>query len=298
MFLQHSSPWPLLLSKAEPKTAADSIRLQRAMTTLAGQDPAFWFADANGRRQMFIGGMTEQYLDYAVQRFAVEATFQAPQVAYRETITRSHRLDHTYSAQFGVGHFARVTLLFEPDLAAEELVFASCLAQGALPDEYVAGVKHGILSVMALNFPANRPIIGVKATLIDAAFHPTDSSYLAFKTAGRAAFTEAIPKLGVQLLEPLMKIEVVAPENFVRLISNCLTDRRGQVQSQRRDRARVIIGAVTPLATMFKLEEELLRLSAGQAALNAHYSHYAPVPTARAPEPPPSPISAARHITR
>ena len=187
--------------------------------------------------------MGELHLDIIVDRmrreFKVEANVGAPQVAYRETITRRHEQDYTHKKQSGgSGQFARVKILFEPNSEGEEFVFDSKVVGGSVPKEYVPGVEKGIASVMSSGPFAGFPMIGVKATLIDGAYHDVDSSVLAFEIAGRACFREAAPKLGVQLLEPIMKVEVVTPEDYVGDVIGDLNSRRGQIQGTEAARHR------------------------------------------------------------
>ena len=217
----------------------------------------------------------------------------APQVAYRETITRKHEQDYTHKKQTGgTGQFARIKLIFEPNTENED--FALEIVGGAVPKEYIAGVEKGIQSVLGAGPFAGFPMIGVNATLIDGAYHNVDSSVLAFEIASRAAFREAAPKLGVQLLEPIMKVEVVTPEDYVGNVIGDLNSRRGQIQGQESRGAVVVVKAMVPLANMFKYQDSLLSRSEGRASYTASYAQYAPVPFPDDRDPPPAVAAALR----
>ncbi|RUX36763.1 elongation factor G, partial [Mesorhizobium sp. M4A.F.Ca.ET.050.02.1.1] len=201
-------PDPVIQIAIEPKTKNDQEKMGLALHRLAAEDPSFRVKTDEESGQTIIAGMGELHLDIIVDRmrreFKVEANIGAPQVAYRETITRTHEQDYTHKKQTGgTGQFARVKILFEPDQEGGDFKFESKIVGGAVPKEYVPGVEKGINSVLSSGPFAGFPMIGVKATLIDGAFHDVDSSVLAFEIAGRACFREAAPKLGVQLLEPI-----------------------------------------------------------------------------------------------
>ena len=196
-----------------------------------------------------------------------------------------HEQDYTHKKQTGgTGQFARVKIIFEPNPEGEDFVFESKIVGGAVPKEYIPGVEKGIGSVMSSGPFAGFPMIGVKATLIDGAYHDVDSSVLAFEIAGRARFREAAPKLGVQLLEPIMKVEVVTPEDYVGNVIGDLNGRRGQIQGQEARGVAVVINAMVPLANMFKYVDNLRSMSQGRAQYTMQFDHYEPVPTAVAQE--------------
>ncbi|WP_244734613.1 hypothetical protein [Mesorhizobium sp. 113-1-2] len=178
--------------------------------------------------------------------------------------------------------------MFEANAYNPDLVFASRIAGGAIPGDYVAGVEKGVRSALSQGPFAGFPMIGVKATLVDGAWHETDSSALAFEVAGRACFREAAPHLGVQLLEPIMRVEVVTPADYAGSITGELKSRRGQIRDQETRDGAVVIHATMPLATMFKLEETLWSRSNGQARLSACYARYEPVPGPDSRDPPPA----------
>jgi elongation factor G len=282
-------PDPVIQIAIEPKTKNDQEKMGLALHRLAAEDPSFRVKTDEESGQTIISGMGELHLDIIVDRmrreFKVEANVGAPQVAYRETITRKHEQDYTHKKQTGgTGQFARVKIVFEPDPESTEFQFESKIVGGAVPKEYIPGVEKGINSVMSSGPFAGFPMIGVKATLIDGAFHDVDSSVLAFEIAGRACFREAAPKLGVQLLEPIMKVEVVTPEDYVGNVIGDLNGRRGQIQGQETRGVAVVVNAMVPLANMFKYVDNLRSMSQGRAQYTMQFDHYEPVPTAVAQE--------------
>jgi len=282
-------PEPVIQIAIEPKTKGDQEKMGLALNRLAAEDPSFRVKTDEESGQTIIAGMGELHLDILVDRmrreFKVEANVGAPQVAYRETITRSHEQDYTHKKQTGgTGQFARVKLVFEPNAEGEDFVFESKIVGGAVPKEYIPGVEKGIRSVLSSGPFAGFPMISVKATLIDGAFHDVDSSVLAFEIAGRAALREAAPKLGVQLLEPVMKVEVVTPEDYVGSVIGDLNSRRGQIQGQEARGIAVVVNAMVPLANMFKYVDSLRSMSQGRAQYTMQFDHYEPVPTAVAQE--------------
>ncbi|AEH89045.1 elongation factor G [Mesorhizobium sp. B283B1A] len=282
-------PDPVIQIAIEPKTKNDQEKMGLALHRLAAEDPSFRVKTDEESGQTIISGMGELHLDIIVDRmrreFKVEANVGAPQVAYRETITRRFEQDYTHKKQTGgTGQFARVKVVFEPNAEGEDFVFESKIVGGAVPKEYIPGVEKGIQSVMGAGPFAGFPMIGVRATLIDGAYHDVDSSVLAFEIASRACFREAAPKLGVQLLEPIMKVEVVTPEDYVGSVIGDLNGRRGQIQGQEARGVAVVINAMVPLANMFKYVDNLRSMSQGRAAYTMQFDHYEPVPTAVAQE--------------
>jgi elongation factor G len=273
----------------EPKSKADQEKLVLALSKLANEDPSFRVATDQESGQAILKGMGELHLDIKVdilkRTYKVDANIGAPQVAYRETLTKKAEVDYTHKKQTGgTGQFARVKLVFEPNPEGEDYVFESKIVGGSVPKEYIPGVEKGIGSVMSSGPFAGFPMIGVKATLIDGAFHDVDSSVLAFEIASRAAFREAAPKLGVQLLEPIMKVEVVTPEDYVGNVIGDLNSRRGQIQGQETRGVAVVVNAMVPLANMFKYVDSLRSMSQGRAQYTMQFDHYEPVPTAVAQE--------------
>lgn len=255
-----------------------------ALNRLAAEDPSFRVKTDQESGQTIIAGMGELHLDIIVDRmrreFKVEATVGAPQVAYRETITRLTEKDYTHKKQSGgTGQFARVKIVFEPNPEGDDFKFESKIVGGSVPKEYIPGVQKGIESVLSSGPLAGFPMLGVKATLIDGAFHDVDSSVLAFEIASRACFREAAREAGAQLLEPMMKVEVVTPEDYVGDVIGDLNSRRGQIQGQEARGIAVVINANVPLANMFKYVDNLRSMSQGRAQYTMTFDHYAPVPS-------------------
>ena len=282
-------PEPVIQIAIEPKTKGDQEKMGQALYRLAAEDPSFRVKTDEESGQTIIAGMGELHLDIIVDRmrreFKVEATVGAPQVAYRETITRRTEEDYTHKKQTGgTGQFARVKIIFEPNPDGDDFVFESKIVGGSVPKEYIPGVEKGIQSVLSSGPVAGFPMLGVKATLIDGAFHDVDSSVLAFEIASRACFKEAAKKAGAQLLEPIMKVEVVTPEDYVGNVIGDLNARRGQIQGQESRGVAVVVNAMVPLANMFKYVDNLRSMSQGRAQYTMQFDHYEPVPTAVAQE--------------
>jgi elongation factor G len=277
-------PEPVIQIAIEPKTKGDQEKMGLALNRLAAEDPSFRVKSDEESGQTIIAGMGELHLDILVDRmrreFKVEAIVGAPQVAYRETITKKHEEDYTHKKQSGgTGQFARVKLVFEPNEEGEDFKFESKIVGGAVPKEYIPGVQKGIESVLSSGPLAGFPMLGVKATLMDGAYHDVDSSVLAFEIAARACFREAAKKAGAQLLEPMMKVEVVTPEDYVGDVIGDLNSRRGQIQGQESRGITIVINAHVPLANMFKYVDSLRSMSQGRAQYSMVFDHYAPVPS-------------------
>ncbi|PRX07324.1 UNVERIFIED_ORG: translation elongation factor 2 (EF-2/EF-G) [Martelella mediterranea] len=277
-------PEPVIRIAIEPKTKADQEKMGIALNRLAAEDPSFRVFSDEESGQTIIAGMGELHLDILVDRmkreFKVEANVGAPQVAYRETITQAHEEDYTHKKQSGgSGQFARVKIIFEPNPDGEDFVFESKIVGGSVPKEYIPGVQKGIESVLSSGPLAGFPMLGIKATLIDGAYHDVDSSVLAFEIASRACFREAARKAGAQLLEPVMKVEVVTPEDYVGDVIGDLNSRRGQIQGQEPRGNATVIDAQVPLANMFKYVDTLRSMSQGRAQYSMVFDHNAPVPS-------------------
>ncbi|PWL17748.1 elongation factor G [Falsochrobactrum shanghaiense] len=281
-------PDPVIEIAIEPKTKADQEKMGIALNRLAAEDPSFRVKSDEESGQTIIAGMGELHLDILVDRmkreFKVEANIGAPQVAYRETITRAAEIDYTHKKQSGgSGQFARVKIIFEPH-EGDDFIFESKIVGGAVPKEYIPGVQKGIESVMGAGPLAGFPMLGVKATLIDGAYHDVDSSVLAFEIAARAAFREGAQKAGAQLLEPIMKVEVVTPEDYVGDVIGDLNSRRGQISGTEARGIATVVNAMVPLANMFGYVNSLRSMSQGRAQYTMQFDHYEPVPTAVAQE--------------
>ncbi|MGH6761550.1 MAG: elongation factor G [Phyllobacterium sp.] len=281
-------PEPVIEIAIEPKTKADQEKMGIALNRLAAEDPSFRVKSDEESGQTIIAGMGELHLDILVDRmrreFKVEANIGAPQVAYRETITRAAEIDYTHKKQSGgSGQFARIKVIFEPH-EGDGFIFESKIVGGAVPKEYIPGVQKGIESVMGAGPLAGFPMLGVKATLIDGAYHDVDSSVLAFEIAARAAFREGAQKAGAQLLEPIMKVEVVTPEDYVGDVIGDLNSRRGQISGTEARGIATVVNANVPLANMFGYVNSLRSMSQGRAQYTMQFDHYDPVPTAVAQE--------------
>ncbi|ACO01012.1 elongation factor G [Brucella melitensis] len=281
-------PDPVIEIAIEPKTKADQEKMGIALNRLAAEDPSFRVKSDEESGQTIIAGMGELHLDILVDRmkreFKVEANVGAPQVAYRESITRAAEIDYTHKKQSGgSGQFARVKIIFEPH-DGDDFIFESKIVGGSVPKEYIPGVQKGIESVMGAGPLAGFPMLGVKATLIDGTYHDVDSSVLAFEIASRAAFREGAQKAGAQLLEPIMKVEVVTPEDYVGDVIGDLNSRRGQISGTEARGIATVVNAMVPLANMFGYVNSLRSMSQGRAQYTMQFDHYEPVPTAVAQE--------------
>jgi len=282
-------PEPVISIAIEPKTKGDQEKMGIALHRLAAEDPSFRVKSDEESGQTIISGMGELHLDILVDRmkreFNVEANIGAPQVAYRETITRVAEIDYTHKKQSGgSGQFARVKIVFEPNTESEEFEFVSKIVGGNVPKEYIPGVEKGIQSVMDNGPVAGFPMLGVKATLHDGAYHDVDSSVLAFEIAARAAFREGAQKAGAKLLEPIMKVEVVTPEDYMGDVIGDLSSRRGQVAGTETRGIDQVVTAMVPLANMFKYVDSLRSMSQGRAQYTMTFDHYDQVPQAVADE--------------
>ncbi len=282
-------PEPVIEVAVEPKTKGDQEKLSIALNRLAQEDPSFRVAVDQESGQTLIRGMGELHLDILVDRmkreFKVEANVGAPQVAYRETITKPSYVDYTHKKQTGgSGQFARVKFDLEPGDPGTGFVFESKVVGGNVPREYIPGVEKGIRSVLDNGILAGFPMLDMKVTLTDGAYHEVDSSVMAFEIASRAAFREAAQKAGPKLLEPMMKVEVVTPEDYVGGIIGDLTSRRGQVQGQEMRGNASVINAKVPLANMFGYVSTLRSMSQGRAQFTMQFDHYAKVPQTVAEE--------------
>jgi len=276
-------PEPVIEVAVEPKTKVDQEKMGLALARLAAEDPSFRVTSDYESGQTIIKGMGELHLDIIVDRmrreFKVEANVGAPQVAYRETITKPAEVDYTHKKQTGgAGQFARIKLRFEPVKPGEGYTFVNSIVGGAVPKEYIPGVEKGLLQAMDNGVIAGFPMIDYKVTLFDGAYHDVDSSVLAFEIAARAAFREGVPKADPRLLEPIMKVEVVTPEEYMGDIIGDLNSRRGQVSGMdNRGNARVV-DAFVPLASMFGYVNTLRSMSQGRAQFTMQFDHYEQVP--------------------
>ncbi len=280
-------PEPVIEIAIEPKSKADQEKLGIALSKLAAEDPSFRVSTDQESGQTILKGMGELHLDIKVdilrRTYKVDANIGAPQVAYREKLTKRIEKDYTHKKQTGgTGQFARVKIVFEPGEPGAGSSFESKIVGGAVPKEFVPGVEKGINSVMGSGVLAGFPVVDVKATLIDGAFHDVDSSVLAFEIASRAAFREALREGGSVLLEPIMKVEVTTPEDYTGSVMGDLLGRRGQVQGQDMRGNAVVINAMVPLANMFGYVNQLRSFSQGRANYTMQFDHYEQVPASEA----------------
>jgi len=282
-------PDPVIEIAVEPKTKGDQEKMGAALARLATEDPSFRVAVDHESGQTIIKGMGELHLEIIVDRmkreFKVEANVGAPQVAYRETITRTSEVDYTHKKQTGgSGQYARVKIRFEPLPAGSGYQFENDVVGGTVPKEYIPGVEKGLKGSIDNGVLAGFPVIDFKATLYDGAYHDVDSSALAFEIASRAAFKEGIQKAGPKLLEPIMRVEVVTPRDYMGDVIGDLNSRRGRITGQDQRGNAEVIGAMVPLANMFGYVNTLRSMSQGRAQYTMHFDHYEQVPQAVADE--------------
>ena len=282
-------PDPVIEVAVEPKTKSDQEKMGVALHRLAQEDPSFRVTTDFESGQTVIKGMGELHLDILVDRmrreFKVEANVGAPQVAYRETITRTSEVDYTHKKQTGgSGQFARVKMTFEPSEPGAGVVFESLVVGGNVPKEFIPGVEKGVKSASETGVIVGFPMIDIKVTLTDGASHDVDSSVMAFEIAARAAFREGVAKAAPRLLEPMMRVEAVTPDEYLGDIIGDLNSRRGNVTGMdQRGNAR-IVNAMVPLANMFGYVNTLRSMSQGRAQFSMFFDHYEQVPQAVAEE--------------
>ncbi|MBB5224650.1 elongation factor G [Amaricoccus macauensis] len=276
-------PEPVIEIAIEPKTKNDQEKMSQGLQRLAAEDPSFRVETDIESGQTIMKGMGELHLDILVDRlkreFKVEANIGAPQVAYRETISKKAEIDYTHKKQTGgSGQFARIKLVIVPTEPGEGYSFENKIVGGVVPKEYIPGVEKGIQSVMDSGPLAGFPVIDFKVQLIDGAYHDVDSSVLAFEIAARQAMRDGLKKAGAKLLEPIMKVEVVTPDEYTGSIIGDLTSRRGQVQGQDTRGNAIAIAAMVPLANMFGYINTLRSMSSGRAVFTMQFDHYDAVP--------------------
>ncbi len=277
-------PDPVIEVAVEPKTKVDHEKMGQALGRLAQEDPSFRVTTDHESGQTIIKGMGELHLEILVDRmkreFKVEANVGAPQVAYRETISNSYDVDYTHKKQSGgAGQFARVKIKFEPGDPGSGYQFINQIKGGNIPTEHIPGVEKGLIAQQQTGVIAGFPCIDFKATLYDGAYHDVDSSVLAFEIASRAAFREGIAKARPVLLEPMMKVEVVTPEEYMGDVIGDLNSRRGQVQEMSTRGNANVVDAMVPLANMFGYVNNLRSLSQGRANYTMQFDHYEEVPS-------------------
>jgi elongation factor G len=282
-------PDPVIEVAIEPKSKADQEKLGVALQKLVAEDPSFRVSTDQESGQTILKGMGELHLDIKVdilrRTYKVDASVGAPQVAYREKITREGTIDYTHKKQSGgSGQFARVKINLIPGEQGSGFVFESKIVGGSVPKEYIPGVEKGLESVLGSGVLAGFPVVDLRVELVDGAYHDVDSSALAFEIAARAALREGLRKCHSVLLEPIMKVEVVTPEDYTGSVIGDLNSRRGQIQGQDMRGNANVINAMVPLANMFGYVNNLRSMSQGRATFTMQFDHYEQVPTAVAAE--------------
>jgi elongation factor G len=276
-------PAPVIEIAIEPKSKADQEKLGVALAKLAAEDPSFRVSTDQESGQTILKGMGELHLDIKVdilkRTYKVDANIGAPQVAYREKITRVTTVDYTHKKQTGgSGQFARIKIIAEPLPPGSGFVFENKVVGGSVPKEFVPGVEKGLESVLGSGVLAGFPVVDLKVSLVDGASHEVDSSALAFEIAARSALREALQKGASVLLEPIMKVEVVTPEDYTGSVIGDLNSRRGHIQGQDMRGNANVINAMVPLANMFGYVNTLRSMSQGRATFTMQFDHYEQVP--------------------
>src|SRR5271154_5318438 len=276
-------PDPVIEIAIEPKSKADQEKLGVALSKLAAEDPSFRVSTDPESGQTILKGMGELHLDIKVdilkRTYKVDANIGAPQVAFRERVTKRAEVKYTHKKQTGgTGQFAEVSIVVEPNEPGKGFEFESKIVGGAVPKEFIPGVEKGLNSVMGSGVVAGFPVVDVKVQLVDGKYHDVDSSALAFEIASRAAFREALTKGKSVLLEPIMKVEVVTPEDYTGSVIGDLNSRRGQIQGQDMRGNANVINAMVPLMNMFGYVNNLRSMSQGRATFTMQFDHYAEAP--------------------
>lgn len=269
----------LLEMAVEPKMAANHERMMNALRELAGDDPSFHAATDPESGQTIIKGMSEPHLDIKIdllrRQHMIDVNIGAPQIAYRETITRLAEIDYIHNKQAGgTIQFARVKLIIEPGEENSGLVFVVEAGSDAVPKEYLPGVERGLQSVLTSGTIVGFPMVHMKVLLSDGACHESDSSEIAFEIASRTAIREAITKAGPVLLEPIMKVEVVSPAEYLQSVIGDLHSRRGQIADTTSRSDAQVVNALVPLAHMFGYVNDLHSMSEGRATYTMQFAHY------------------------
>jgi elongation factor G len=284
-----SFPEPVISMSIEPNSKADQEKLGVALAKLVAEDPSFRVHTDQESGQTILKGMGELHLDIKVdilkRTYKVDANIGAPQVAYREKITRPATVDHTHKKQTGGhGQFARIKIIAEPTTPGVGFEFENDVVGGAVPKEFVPAVEKGLEAMLGAGVLAGFPVVDVKVSLVDGASHDVDSSAMAFEICARSAMREALQKGAPVLLEPIMKVEVVTPEEYTGSVIGDLNSRRGQIQGQDMRGNANVITAMVPLANMFSYVNNLRSMSQGRATFTMQFDHYEQVPQAVAAE--------------
>jgi elongation factor G len=276
-------PEPVISIAIEPKTKADQEKLATALQKLSQEDPTFKVTTDPDTGQTLIAGMGELHLEIIVDRllreFKVGATVGRPQVAYRETITASIKAEARFIKQSGGrGQYGHVWLEMEPGEAGSGIVFENKIVGGVVPKEYIPAVGKGVMEASQQGILGGYPVLDVKVALTDGSFHEVDSSEMAFKVAGSMAFKEGARKAGAVLLEPMMDVEVVVPEEYMGDVMGDLSSRRGKVSNMDDRAGAKVVDAKVPLSEMFGYATELRSMTQGRATYTMHFAHYEKVP--------------------
>jgi len=280
-------PEPVIQVAIEPKTKSDEEKMGNALNKLQDEDPTFRVKTDEDSGQTLISGMGELHLEILVDRmvreFSVQANIGKPQGAYKETISRKVEQRTRFARQTGGrGQFADVTIVLEPQQAGGGFVWENSIKGGAIPREYIPSVEKGIIEAMENGIMAGYPVVDVKVSLIDGQYHEVDSSEMAFKIAGSMAFKEAAAKAIPKLLEPIMDVEVVVPEEYMGDVIGDLSSRRGRIGGMfQRSDARVVASSV-PLSEMFGYSTRLRSITQGRAVYSMQFSRYEEMPAAMA----------------
>src|SRR5271167_365314 len=282
-------PDPVIEIAIEPKSKADQEKLGVALAKLVAEDPSFRVSTDQESGQTILKGMGELHLDIKVdilkRTYKVDANIGAPQVAYREKLSKSVTIDHTHKKQTGgSGQFARVKIVAEPSEPGAGFVFENEIVGGSVPKEFIPAVEKGLEGVLGSGVLAGFPVVDIKVSLVDGDSHDVDSSAMAFEICARGAMRDALQKGGPVLLEPVMKVEVVTPEDYTGSVIGDLNSRRGQIQGQDMRGNANVITAMVPLANMFSYVNNLRSMSQGRATFTMQFDHYAEVPKGIADE--------------
>ena len=280
-----SFPEPVISIAIEPKSSADQEKMGEALRKLAEEDPTFRVRSDENTGQTIISGMGELHLDILVDRmlreFRVQANIGKPRVAYRESITRrgAQRWIIKYAKQSGGhGQYGHVVISLEPGERGSGIIFENKIVGGAIPKEYIPAVQKGVMEAADSGVLAGYPVVDMKITLFDGSFHEVDSSEMAFKMAGSMAFKEGVQKGSPVLLEPIMKVEVVVPDDYLGEVIGQLNSRRGSIQGMEvRPGNAQAVRAMVPLGEMFGYATELRSATQGRGVFSMEFDHYAPV---------------------
>ena len=276
-------PEPVISVAVEPKTKQDMEKLSKALQSLSEEDPTFRVNIDPETNQTVIAGMGELHLEILVDRmlreFKVEANVGAPQVAYRETIRKPVKAEGKFIRQSGgKGQYGHVVIQVEPGEPGTGFEFVSKIVGGIVPKEYIGPAEQGMKEACESGIVAGYPVIDLRATMVDGSYHDVDSSEMAFKIAGSMAIKEAVMKASPVLLEPMMKVEVEAPENFLGDVMGNLNSRRGQIEGMNSEQGVTKVTAKVPLAEMFGYATDIRSMTQGRGIFSMEFSHYEEVP--------------------